>query len=483
MKFQPTNQTKALQQLRWLSRQINQLIDTRRFESLQQDTQHALVQRLRTLYTRVATISPSRRLQRMLGAAALFLGIGLSPALAQVPFAPVVRNPYSLQPASDIEFATMVDVDSDGDLDIVSVPYYGAASGILFYRNAGTAQQPAFEAPQSLPAAWNVTLPSLSEDDGFTTADFADLDGDGDLDLLLGSYQYYNTGKIYFFENTGTAQAPNYGAPQENPFGLNAGSSFVVAPKMVDIDDDGDLDLFSIRYDADLEDNTGILFQRNIGSPQAPAFSPVEINPFGFSLSNQLPFMDFGDIDGDGDLDMMAGGALAYGGDLPQLSFLRNTGTAAAPDFSGVPADAPFGFEVPAISPLLQPLVGDLDGDGDTDIMVGGIYNNETYGMDWYYLQNLLNPTSVPELTAVAEVRLYPTVSTESVQLEVKALQEQAFFQLDILDVKGQLVSSRREQANQQLSVNIPVQQLEAGSYFLRITTDQGLAVTRFIKQ
>jgi hypothetical protein len=68
---------------------------------------------------------------------------------------------------------------------------------------------------------------------------FGDLDGDGDLDLLLGR----KDGRLSYFENTGTALLPAFDSPVTDPFGL-ADVGDDAAPRLVDIDGDGDLDAF-----------------------------------------------------------------------------------------------------------------------------------------------------------------------------------------------------------------------------------------------
>ena len=91
---------------------------------------------------------------------------------------------------------------------------------------------PAFAAPS--------TNPFGLADVGFRAAPaFADLDGDGDLDALVGN----SLGNTLFFRNTGSAVAPAFAAPSTNPFGLaDVGSQ--AAPAFADLDGDGDLDAF-----------------------------------------------------------------------------------------------------------------------------------------------------------------------------------------------------------------------------------------------
>ena len=70
-----------------------------------------------------------------------------------------------------------------------------------------------------------------------------DLDGDGDLDLVVGQYYF---GKTFYFENVGTPTGPSFveRTGTENPFdGISVGQHS--EPHFGDIDGDGDLDMIT----------------------------------------------------------------------------------------------------------------------------------------------------------------------------------------------------------------------------------------------
>ena len=116
-----------------------------------------------------------------------------------------------------------------------STPSSASYDGTLrYFENTGSAIAPAFTARTGAANPFNgVDVGSIS------TPSFADLDGDGDLDAVVGE----DDGTLRYFENTGTAIAPAFtertGAA--NPFnGVDVGDDST--PSFADLDGDGDLD-------------------------------------------------------------------------------------------------------------------------------------------------------------------------------------------------------------------------------------------------
>ena len=107
-----------------------------------------------------------------------------------------------------------------------------------------------------------LSAPFLQDDS--STPTFADVDGDGDLDLVVGE----NLGNLDFYENTGTASAPTYTVRTgtANPFnGIDAVR--FSAPTFADIDGDGDLDLVVGEQNGNLD------FYENTGTASAPTYT------------------------------------------------------------------------------------------------------------------------------------------------------------------------------------------------------------------
>ncbi|MEQ1816430.1 MAG: VCBS repeat-containing protein, partial [Nitrosomonas sp.] len=148
----------------------------------------------------------------------------------------------------------------------------------------------------------------LSNVGGFANPTFGDIDGDGDLDAYVGSDNrlggYNSTGKILFFENTGTTDNPVFAPYSIVPFRGTFSLASYPAPTLVDIDGDGDLDAFVGWKNGNIELN------RNTGTSNSPDFNLDYDDSWGtFGLSNVggRASPTFADIDGDGDLDAFVG--------------------------------------------------------------------------------------------------------------------------------------------------------------------------------
>ncbi len=133
----------------------------------------------------------------------------------------------------------LADMDSDGDLDLMS----GLGDGTLHvWINTGTPASPRWGGDDVWVAHLN-SGPTRSPAERWSSPSLADVDADGDLDLLIGS----NDGKVTYFENVGDEYVPRWAYLDVALFAGPWSGTWVAAnstPVMADIDADGDLDLF-----------------------------------------------------------------------------------------------------------------------------------------------------------------------------------------------------------------------------------------------
>jgi len=252
------------------------------------------------------------------------------------------------------------DIDGDGDPDAYIAQNYRMDGSVLYYRNDGTMNVPDFVlATGSANPFGRSTKPMPA---------FVDMDGDGDLDAFSGS----EAGTIFsYYRNDGTVNSPSFTTltGDANPLDL-VRVSMNSAPAFVDIDDDGDFDVF-------VGASNGVFYYRNDGTASAPVFvnESGSANPLAVENGESDSAPAFADIDGDGDFDALIGN---YDG---LLNYYRNDGTASAPLFvvaTGV--DNPFaGVD---LFRYATPNFVDIDADGDSDVFVGELYG------DIYFYQN-----------------------------------------------------------------------------------------------
>jgi len=208
-------------------------------------------------------------------------------------------------------------------------------------------------------------IPSLA----FSQPRFADVDADGDYDLILGNI----SDKPLFFENTGSASNPAFHAGADIFAPVNSLDADMGV--FIDLDNDNDPDFLSGGY-------TGLNYFENIGDSTSPVLSKIDNFFSGLSVgSNPIPTL--ADMDADNDFDLLVG--LSEDG---ALKYYPNTGTADSAIFSELNVQTWFDVGLYA-----YPYFSDLDNDSDYDLLAGrdglgfNFYRNTGDSSQWQWQQ------------------------------------------------------------------------------------------------
>lgn len=213
---------------------------------------------------------------------------------------------------------------------------------------------------------------------GAPTPQFADFDGDGDLDLICGEF----LDSFTYFENIGTRQKPVYaqGKKLENDNGVIRMDLEMIIPVAIDWNKDGHVDLIVGDEDGRVAyiRNTGKV-KNGIPQFEDPRYFKQKAHHIKFGA---LPTPFAVDWDQDGDQDIIIGNSAGY------IGFIENRGGNGIPNFAPPkyleaegeviriqagengsiqgPAEAKWGYTTLSVA--------DWDGDGLPDIIVNSIW-------------------------------------------------------------------------------------------------------------
>lgn len=308
---------------------------------------------------------------------------------------------------SSADIPAIVDVDFDGDIDILtfhqggqhleyhqnqSMELYGVPDSLKFElrnecwgkfteefsTNVLTLNDP--NSPCSGGAIPNPERSAMQQHKpkhAGSTVLAMDYDNSGVMDLILSDIAYPN---LTLLINGGSA--PNTDSPmisQDNNFPSNTTPvdlQLFPASFYVDVDFDGIKDLVVSPNAKNISENVAsIRFYKNIGSNSNPTFTFVSNNLFqGQMIEHGFGSMPvFHDYDQDGLMDLFVANFFRYKPVLDRestLAYYKNTGTPTAPQFTFVDNNF-LNLNSMGMGLRLVPTFGDIDNDNDPDLFIG----------------------------------------------------------------------------------------------------------------
>jgi hypothetical protein len=294
---------------------------------------------------------------------------------------------------SPINIPAFVDVDNDGDIDILtfdilgtrveyhknlSIETFGNCDSLLFSLQTQcwgnfALNSMSNSATLGLTCRESQDLPNFNNynrQHGGSSILSIDMDNDNDKDLLIGDILGNN---MLYLTNGGTSASAVMSAqdtlyPASHPVNVYT----YPAPFWVDVDNDTLRDL--IVTPTYLNNFSNVWFYKNTGTNASPVFVHQKNNLLVDEMidlgegANPVLF----DADADGKKDLLVGNYGYYqtsGNYKSGISLYKNTGTVNAPAFEFVTNDYA-GLNSLNINGL-YPAFGDLDGDGDQDMLLG----------------------------------------------------------------------------------------------------------------
>lgn len=375
----------------------------------------------------------------------------------------------------DVRSVYAADIDNDGDMDVLSASMDD--NKIAWYENVNG---------DGYFSGQNVITTNAA---GAVNIKAADIDGDGDQDVISASYSDY---KIAWYRNEGDGNFSTQNIISENAMYaecvfiadinnddyldvisasagddkiawyknidgngnfsdeiiISTNADYAISVCAADIDNDGDLDVVS----ASREDHKIAWYENTDGSG---AFSSENV------ISNEVGLAKWAhatDLNHDGHIDVLVGSKLNN-----SVSWFRNEG-------NGV-----FSSEIVisnAADNISKVFSADLDNDGDLDVLSSSIFDNK---VAWY--ENIKH--SDIKTSNHAKVMCYPNPTTGLIHVDFDGGQNTTLPEINIMDVSGKLVWQDSAYNNNIIDLN----KLDSGIYFIKVTIEGKTYNSKIIKQ
>lgn len=250
-----------------------------------------------------------------------------------------------------------VDVNGDGKQDLIATPNaFGSENtkSLWYYRNTSATNTVNFQFQKN-----NFFQDEMIEVGQNAYPILFDYNADGKKDLLIGTFGYYAgnslKAQLTLYENKGTSVQPSFSLVTRDYAALSSQSLSYAMPTSGDIDGDGDQDILVGTS------NGKIHWLKNTAGAGNPCTFTFTADPFGFTTLSAVAAPQLFDINKDGLLDLMIGGKNG------RIAYYQNNGTATAPSFT-----------------LISNYFGSVDVKGDPNL-----YGIDGYASPFFYNEGI----------------------------------------------------------------------------------------------
>lgn len=356
-------------------------------------------------------------------------------------------------------YPAFFDANGDGLLDMLvgNFGYFALNSPniydgqIAYFRNIGTASQPAFQ----LETKDYAGILSLGVKALCPT--FGDLDGDGDADMLTGR----DDGTLLYFKNTAAAGQPaNFVFTSQNYMGIDVGN--FSTPQLVDVNHDGLLDLIIGERDGNLN------YYQNSGTVSNPLFSngdnffgDVDVRQPGYTTGYSAPYL----------VQLAPGDPYTLLVGCERGIVFRYTNIDNNLNGTFLKEDSTFAGINQGVRSTASG--GDIDADGKLELLVGNYRGGVTFYND---APNI----NTPEVHQQPPLELHPNPAADVCLVNVPLSLQAHPFTIEITNALGQKFLSREIGSGEKLA-SIPVASLPPGTYVLRLRNEKSYFVGKLI--